>query len=114
MGKRHIFLGEGTRQQLELLRTERRNSAATLIQSSWRGFNARKRWPTIKRNLLAKKQTAKLSNPIVGVGVTNSVVSIGNRPPRPQPISGTPPPELSDPKIIQQTCTLFGLNLVRT
>lgn len=36
--------------------------------------------------------------------------------PRPQPIAGTPPPdpnEKCDAKIIQQTCTLFGLDLVR-
>uniref|UniRef100_A0A1B0BP12 Myosin motor domain-containing protein n=1 Tax=Glossina palpalis gambiensis TaxID=67801 RepID=A0A1B0BP12_9MUSC len=36
--------------------------------------------------------------------------------PRPQPIAGTPPPdpnEKCDAKIIQQTCTLFGLDLER-
>lgn len=35
--------------------------------------------------------------------------------PRPQPITGTPPPidEKLDAKVIQQTCTLFGLDLVR-
>lgn len=35
--------------------------------------------------------------------------------PRPQPITGTPPPienEKMDAKVIQQTCTLFGLDLV--
>lgn len=34
--------------------------------------------------------------------------------PRPQPITGTPPPidEKVDAKVIQQTCTLFGLDLV--
>lgn len=35
--------------------------------------------------------------------------------PRPQPIAGTPPPdpnEKYDQKMIQQTCTLFGLDLV--
>jgi dachs len=35
--------------------------------------------------------------------------------PRPQPIAGTPPPdpnEKCDTKIIQQTCNLFGLDLV--
>lgn len=35
--------------------------------------------------------------------------------PRPQPIAGTPPPdpnEKCDVKIIQQTCTLFGIDLV--
>lgn len=36
--------------------------------------------------------------------------------PRPQPIAGTPPPdpnEKCDTKVIQQTCNLFGLDLVR-
>lgn len=35
--------------------------------------------------------------------------------PRPQPIAGTPPPdpnEKCDAKVIQQTCNLFGLDLV--
>lgn len=35
--------------------------------------------------------------------------------PRPQPIAGTPPPdpnEKCDAKIIQQTCNLYGLDLV--
>ena len=35
--------------------------------------------------------------------------------PRPQPIAGTPPPEPNekfDAKIIQQTCSLFGIDLV--
>lgn len=35
--------------------------------------------------------------------------------PRPQPIAGTPPPdpnERCDAKVIQQTCNLFGLDLV--
>lgn len=43
--------------------------------------------------------------------------STGTRP-RPQPIAGTPPPDPSekcaDQKMIQQTCTLFGLDLVRS
>lgn len=35
--------------------------------------------------------------------------------PRPQPIAGTPPPDLNekcDAKVIQQTCSLFGIDLV--
>lgn len=42
--------------------------------------------------------------------------SSGARPPRPQPISGTPPPqeqqERCDPKLVQQTCSMFGLDMV--
>ncbi|GFS83011.1 unconventional myosin-Vb [Nephila pilipes] len=97
MGKRHIFLSEGSRQQLELLRVERRHNAAVLIQAVWRGWNfRRKRWPTLKRNLHMQARTRV------------------NRP-RPQPIAGTPPPDLErcDQKTIQQTCSLFGLDLER-
>lgn len=45
--------------------------------------------------------------PPVGVGIQGR--------PRPQPISGTPPPEMErcDNKTIQQTCSLFGLDLER-
>ncbi|KAG8184790.1 hypothetical protein JTE90_015472 [Oedothorax gibbosus] len=97
LGKRHIFLSEGSRQQLELLRVERRHNASVLIQSVWRGWNfRRKRWPTLKRNLTTQARTRV------------------NRP-RPQPIAGTPPPDLErcDQKTIQQTCSLFGLDLER-
>lgn len=40
---------------------------------------------------------------------------VGHTRPRPQPIAGTPPPdpnEKCDANIIQQTCNLFGLDLV--
>ena len=33
LGKKHVFLTEGTRQHLEKLRTEKRNASVTLIQS---------------------------------------------------------------------------------
>lgn len=48
-------------------------------------------------------------------GINNSSTATLTRP-RPQPITGTPPPdqiEKFDQKIIQ-TCNLFGLNLVNT
>ncbi|GFY45184.1 unconventional myosin-Vb [Trichonephila inaurata madagascariensis] len=104
MGKRHIFLSEGSRQQLELLRVERRHNAAVLIQAVWRGWNfRRKRWPTLKRNLHMQARTR-----------VNRWVPPKIRP-RPQPIAGTPPPDLErcDQKTIQQTCSLFGLDLER-
>lgn len=50
---------------------------------------------------------------IPNAGVTNSGTATLTRP-RPQPITGTPPPdqiEKFDQKVIQ-TCNLFGLNLV--
>ncbi|KAG1680496.1 Unconventional myosin-XV [Nymphon striatum] len=97
LGKRHIFLGEGARQQLEMLRVECRQNSATLIQSVWRGWHFRRRWPTLKRNLEMRVRTR---NP-------NMVR------PRPQPIAGTPPPDMErcDQKIVQQTCNAFGLDL---
>ena len=81
LGKKHVFLTEGTRQHLERLRTEKRNASVTLIQSGldfslelygsllasfeharpglnkqneisvWRGFSARKKWPAVRRGL---------------------------------------------------------------
>lgn len=71
LGKKHVFLTEGTRQHLERLRTEKRNASVTLIQSGilpflihviviwdpfypfpvWRGFSARKKWPALRRGL---------------------------------------------------------------
>lgn len=52
---------------------------------------------------------------IPNTGINNSGTATLTRP-RPQPITGTPPPdqiEKFDQKIIQ-TCNLFGLNLVNT
>lgn len=121
LGKKHVFLTEGTRQHLETLRTDKRTASVTLIQSVWRGFSARKKWPTVRRNLQAQMVAARNSKP-------------GR--PRPQPISGTPPPEAGgaaaafllaeqgrhqqqfqdrcDMKTIQKTCSLFGLDPVST
>lgn len=126
LGKKHVFLSEGARQHLERLRTERRVASLVRIQSRWRGYYARKKWPALKSSLqssLSAHRTSKTSRP------------------RPQPISGTPPPDalqnglflgksrqshpLPDPmqtnqqpvdrcdfKTIQKTCSLFGLDLV--
>lgn len=92
-----LFLSEGARQQLEMLRIETRHRAATLIQAVWRGWHFRRRWPTLKRNLELRARSRTVR-------------------PRPQPIAGTPPPDVMDrcdQKTIQQTCSLFGLDLVR-
>jgi len=119
LGKKHVFLTEGTRQHLEKLRTDKRNASVTLIQSVWRGSRARKNWPNLRRSLQAQLVAQRSTKP--------------SRP-RPQPISGTPPPESSgsaaafltgeqsrqeqfhlgqdrcDMKTIQKTCSLFGLD----
>ncbi|XP_023177574.2 unconventional myosin-Ia [Drosophila hydei] len=55
--------------------------------------------------------SAKSTNPAPCLGIGGTVTR-----PRPQPIAGTPPPdphEKCDQKIIQQTCSLFGLDLER-
>ncbi|XP_075149902.1 unconventional myosin-IXb-like dachs isoform X2 [Haematobia irritans] len=60
--------------------------------------------------------SAKTTN-LVGSGTGTGAAGGGNvTRPRPQPIAGTPPPdpnEKCDTKIIQQTCSLFGLDLER-
>lgn len=59
---------------------------------------------------IVARLSAKSTNP--NLGISGTVTR-----PRPQPIAGTPPPdphEKCDQKIIQQTCSLFGLDLVST
>ncbi|XP_012278608.1 unconventional myosin-IXb [Orussus abietinus] len=123
LGKRHIFLSEGIRQQLENLRSETRRKAATAIQATWRGWRIRRRWLVRKTTLvpgsgIGQKQPQPTSGNTGTVqrSVNSSGTGNGTRP-RPQPITGTPPPDPSekcaDQKMIQQTCTLFGLDLER-
>lgn len=81
LGKKHVFLSEGTRQHLERLRTDKRNYFATLIQSIWRGRLARKKWPHLRKNLMTQMKQPSSQRPKV------------QQRPRPAPISGTPPPE---------------------
>lgn len=116
LGKRHIFLSEGVRQQLEMLRSEKRMLSATLIQSTWRGYYLRRRWSIIKKSLIASNTR--------NVSTQNGM----SAKPRPVPITGTPPPfnttqqqqqqnqtksiEMCDQNVIQETCTLFGIDLV--
>ncbi|CAN8008343.1 unnamed protein product [Ixodes pacificus] len=109
LGKRHIFLSENGRQQLEMLREGRRHAAAVLIQAVWRGWHQRLRWPSLRRSLQLHGRTRALLSPTAAAGAQ----AAGR--PRPQPISGTPPPEMErcDTKTIQQTCSLFGLDLER-
>ncbi|TRY68528.1 hypothetical protein TCAL_13103 [Tigriopus californicus] len=130
-GRKHVFLSEGARQQLERIREERRNNAALRIQCLWRAWTVRRR----THGRLA--QTGRGLN--VQPTPTNANLNqagpcfpshwdpkfnnaqnarVSTRRPRPQPISGTPPPDLMqtdrcDLKIIQQTCALFGLDLER-
>nr|CAD7570524.1 unnamed protein product [Timema californicum] len=126
LGKRHIFLSEGARQQLEMLRAATRHQGAVLIQSTWRGWRVRRRWPALRRSLelqQAANNTATTttqqtrSTTAAKTTTTSGTTTTGSSArPRPQPIAGTPPPdpnEKCDQKMIQQTCTLFGLDLER-
>ncbi|KAL5281767.1 Myo20 family protein [Megaselia abdita] len=125
MGKRHIFLSEGIRQHLEKLRSEIRNKSASLIQSVWRNWQLKKcgivkprlkdRNETDLLTKVAKNNNITSGNAFKHTKVNNAQGTITR--PRPQPIAGTPdPPDLNekcDSKIIQQTCTMFGLDLER-
>jgi len=174
-GRKHIFLSEGARQQLEQMRDSRRKVAATRIQALWRGWNVRKRRDckpkrnddihnnskqqlthpmkaSIKATTNAMMQQNNIDSNITNqqfaqnkpslMSSSSSTGAINGLPlipggiqqynpgallgrtqrPRPQPISGTPPPDASinsqaidrcDFKTIQQTCSLFGLDLER-
>lgn len=63
--KIQIYFSEGARQQLEGMRSDRRHRAAVLIQSTWRGWHLRRRWPALRRTLelqLVRPATATLGN----------------------------------------------------
>jgi dachs protein len=107
-GRKHVFLSEGARQQLENMRELRRQSASRMIQKAWRRWHSRRTSFEIPRH-----QT------VPHFGASIALKATGQRP-RPQPISGTPPPcndplmvDKCDFKTIQQTCSLFGLDLVK-
>lgn len=85
----------------------------------------RKRWP-LRRTTIGvtsgigqkkpQQPPTRTSNGTVQRNVTAGAGTGTGTRPRPQPIAGTPPPDPSekcaDQKMIQQTCTLFGLDLV--
>ncbi|XP_017854595.1 unconventional myosin-IXa isoform X3 [Drosophila busckii] len=155
-GKRHVFISEGIRQQLEHLRTEIRHRSAARMQAIWRGYWWRKKMGSsgnLKRNAntadtglicsmpalakgtnnhIAKSESESAAAAIVALAAvaasapstvarlsaksTSAQMSSTVLRPRPQPIAGTPPPdphEKCDQNIIQQTCSLFGLDLER-
>ncbi len=130
-GRKHIFLSEGARQLLERMREERRHAAARVAQRAWRrwrrgrgagGGGQQPKQQALQRGTAVKPQLQQQQQ-------QQQQLRSSQRP-RPQPIMGTPPPMLApqdghqahhlmqvdrcDFKTIQQTCALFGLDLVRS
>lgn len=112
LGRKHVFLSESARQQLEIARNGRRNQAATQIQSIWRGYHLRQKWPFIKRELIAKSKHKE--------GNLETVFKNKLRP-RPQPILSTPAQfgihnaksfDVFDFNLIKDTCFLLGIDPV--
>ena len=118
-GRKHIFLSEGARQRLEKMRENRRQISAIKIQALWRGWHSRGGLESSKRVPPQQSHVQMIGYDHAAMTMTTDRV-ISQRP-RPQPISGTPPPicdnqmihvDRCDFKTIQQTCSLFGLDLV--
>lgn len=121
-GRKHIFLSEGARQQLEQMRDAKRHRCATKIQSIWRGYHHRR---TQNRNMNNNNHVMRnVSRPPAAAAQHHQQINMlvqmnRNQRTRPLPIAGTPPPldimhtDRCDFKTIQQTCSLFGLDLER-
>ncbi|XP_077867998.1 unconventional myosin-X-like [Saccoglossus kowalevskii] len=105
MGKRHIFLSEGARQSLEHLRYQKREEAATVIQSHVRKLACLKNWPSLKRTLEQKLR----------IRTQNHEQLMSRRSPMYQEIERSRKRvienESCDIKTIQQTCYLYGLDM---
>lgn len=72
-GRTYIFLSEGARQHLEMIRDAIRIAAATSIQSFWRGVKFRREvWPNLKRSLVSSRASvsARSASASVTYGVT--------------------------------------------
>lgn len=69
-----LDLSEGARQQLESLRADTRHRAAVSIQSTWRGWHLRRRWPTVKRQLELHSRRANAAS-AVSSGSAGSIPS---------------------------------------
>ena len=112
-GRKHIFLSEGARQQLELLRELKRQKSATLIQNQWKLYRSQKQHKKQHNNNNNNVDTLKNEQ-----NHDQNLNLLWHHSRRPKPIAGTPPPldvasgDKCDFKTIQQTCSLFGLDLV--
>ncbi|KAF7492245.1 Unconventional myosin-VIIb [Sarcoptes scabiei] len=112
IGRKHVFLSERARQELEVSRNNRRNYAAIMIQSLWRGHRIRKQWPYIYQMKILTKNSSILGKSDI------------NARPRPQPIISTPPSFGSyyqikksstaaiqcDYNLVRETCSLLGID----
>ena len=130
-GRKHIFLSEGARQQLESLRMIIRKQSATRIQATFRAFLTRRKLAmahkvqSVNNNLMKANLVgpSNLNQMAAAAATTYRTSTLGGRP---KPISGTPPPmegssattggnmhtDKCDFRTIQLTCSLFGLDLV--
>ncbi|XP_066293064.1 myosin-I heavy chain-like isoform X2 [Branchiostoma lanceolatum] len=106
IGKKHIFLSEGARQQLESVRDIRRDQAATLIQAYVRRRLCVKKWPSIRRSLELRKRAKSRSR---SRSRSRSPHSARNRP-QPIPVMENNH-DRCDTKTIQQTCCLYGMDM---
>ena len=116
-GRKHIFLSEGARQQLESLRNMKIQKSATLIQNHWKMFKNRKQQHKKQNNNINNNIAQDITDSSKN-GPDENLNLLWHHSRRPKPISGTPPPldvasgDKCDFKTIQQTCSLFGLDLV--
>ena len=63
INKYDLHYSEGTRQQLEAMRQEKINHAASVIQANWRGFKCRLEWVTIRPKLVKHRENMKSPKP---------------------------------------------------
>ena len=116
-GRKHIFLSEGARQQLESLRNMKIHKSATLIQNHWKMLKNRKQQHKKQNNNINNNIAQDITDSSKN-GPDENLNLLWHHSRRPKPISGTPPPldvasgDKCDFKTIQQTCSLFGLDLV--
>lgn len=124
LGKKHIFLSESTRQQLEIIRNDRRMKAATSIQTTWRAYNVRTKWPMLKQKLIYAKSNRIYGQFKENLAPFNEPTYDGSiKQARPQPISCTPPPPpptadsvepFLDFNMLKEACDLLGIDLNNT
>ena len=104
-GRRHLFFAERVRQQLDQLRTEKENLAATIIQSRWRGFRVRRQFKQQPSTVSTLPPLPKSRNQIAVIRPLNT----SGRKPTSLPMQSV----LCDEKLIEKTCAAFGLDYVR-